>query len=152
MKWTWKNSGKNQTNYNMNTNSDITNKRLWLCLCGDQNYPCNRQWRPIGLWDVKAPTFSRQSANRWQWGCQSYAPATPLPPARFLILIFVIGWVDPRVIVWLEVLGQLRNPMTASAIEALIFLLVAYCLNQLHYHMPRLWLCSNDFQHRIMYY
>jgi hypothetical protein len=29
------------------------------------SYPCNRQWRPIGLWDVEAPTFSRQSAHRW---------------------------------------------------------------------------------------
>jgi hypothetical protein len=23
------------------------------------SYPCNRPWRPIGLWDVEAPTFSR---------------------------------------------------------------------------------------------
>jgi hypothetical protein len=22
-----------------------------------KNYPCNRPWRPIGLWDVEAPTF-----------------------------------------------------------------------------------------------
>jgi hypothetical protein len=22
------------------------------------SYPCNRLWRPIGLWDVEAPTFS----------------------------------------------------------------------------------------------
>jgi hypothetical protein len=35
----------------------------------------NRPWRPIGLWDVDAPTFSRQSARRWRWGCQPYAPA-----------------------------------------------------------------------------
>jgi hypothetical protein len=31
---------------------------------------------PIGLWDVEAPTFSRQSAHRWRWGCQPYALAT----------------------------------------------------------------------------
>jgi hypothetical protein len=24
------------------------------------SYPCNRPWRPIGLWDVDAPTISRQ--------------------------------------------------------------------------------------------
>jgi hypothetical protein len=24
------------------------------------SYPCNRSWRPIGLWDVEACTFSRQ--------------------------------------------------------------------------------------------
>jgi hypothetical protein len=23
-----------------------------------KSYPCNRLWRPIGLWDVEAPTFS----------------------------------------------------------------------------------------------
>jgi hypothetical protein len=30
------------------------------------NGKCNRPWRPIGLWDVEAPTFSRQSAHRWR--------------------------------------------------------------------------------------
>jgi hypothetical protein len=30
------------------------------------SYPCNRPWRPIGLWDVEAPTFSRKSAHRWR--------------------------------------------------------------------------------------
>jgi hypothetical protein len=34
----------------------------WLQL----SYPCNRPWRPIGLWDVGAPTFSRQSAHSWR--------------------------------------------------------------------------------------
>jgi hypothetical protein len=41
--------------------------------------PCNSPWRPIGLWDVRAPTFSRQSAHRCRWGCQRYAPATLYP-------------------------------------------------------------------------
>jgi hypothetical protein len=40
-----------------------------------KSYPCNRPWRPIGLWDVEAPTFSIQSAHRWRWGCQPHAPA-----------------------------------------------------------------------------
>jgi hypothetical protein len=40
-----------------------------------QKFPCNRPWRPIGLWDVETPTFSRQSADRWQCGCQPYTPA-----------------------------------------------------------------------------
>jgi hypothetical protein len=31
-----------------------------------KSYPCNRPWRPIGLWDVEAPTFFRQSAHRWR--------------------------------------------------------------------------------------
>jgi hypothetical protein len=38
----------------------------------------NRPWRPIGFWDVEAPTFSRQSAHRWRW-CQAYALAALYP-------------------------------------------------------------------------
>jgi hypothetical protein len=42
----------------------------------------NRPWRPIGLWDVEAPTFFRQSAHRWRWGCQPYAPTALYPPGK----------------------------------------------------------------------
>jgi hypothetical protein len=30
------------------------------------SYPCNRPLRPIVLWDVEAPIFSRKSAHRWR--------------------------------------------------------------------------------------
>jgi hypothetical protein len=75
---------------------------------GRKSYPCNRPWRPIGLWDVEAPTFSRQSAHRWAVRSVSRAGRS-LPPRRFLALIFVIGWVDPRVLLRLERLGQLKK-------------------------------------------
>jgi hypothetical protein len=70
-------------------------------------YACNRPRRPIGLWEVEAPTFSRYSAQRWRWG-QLYAPAALLPLGRFLVLISVRGWVDPRGRMRLEGLEQLK--------------------------------------------
>jgi hypothetical protein len=43
------------------------------------------------LWEVEAPTFSRQSAHRWRQGCQPYAPAAFYPPGRFLVLISTLS-------------------------------------------------------------
>jgi hypothetical protein len=57
----------------------------------------------------------------------------PLPPGRFLIFISVRGWINPRAIVRLAGLSQLRNPVISSGIELAIFRLVAQCLNQLRY-------------------
>jgi hypothetical protein len=45
-----------------------------------KRYPCYRPWRPLGLREVEAPTFLRQTANRWRQGCQPYAPAALYPP------------------------------------------------------------------------
>jgi hypothetical protein len=36
---------------------------------------CNRPWCPIWLSEVEAHIFTRQSAHRWRWGSQPYAPA-----------------------------------------------------------------------------
>jgi hypothetical protein len=38
---------------------------------------------------------------------------------------------------WLEGLGQLKNPMTSLGIEPAAFCLVAWCLNQLRYRTPQ---------------
>jgi hypothetical protein len=38
--------------------------------------------------------------------------------------------------VWLEALGQLKNPMMSLGIEPMTFQLVAQCLNQLRYYVP----------------
>jgi hypothetical protein len=45
-------------------------------------YPCNRPWRPIGLWEFRAHIFSRQSPHRWRWGCKPYAPTAFYPPRK----------------------------------------------------------------------
>jgi hypothetical protein len=67
--------------------------KSWSC-------PCNGLWWPVRLWDVEAPTFSRQSAHRWQWGCQRYAPTShTLSPRIFLVAISVRGRVDLSAVV-----------------------------------------------------
>jgi hypothetical protein len=45
---------------------------------------------------------------------------------------------DPRAIVRLEELGQLKNPTTSFGIEPTTLQLVALCLNQLRYRMPHI--------------
>jgi hypothetical protein len=47
------------------------------------SYPCNRPWRHVGLWDLKNPTLSRQSARRCRLDCQPYAPASLYPRSIF---------------------------------------------------------------------
>jgi hypothetical protein len=48
----------------------------------------------------------------------------PLPSGTFLVLICVRGMVDPRVIVRLEGLGQLKNPVASLGIEPATFRLL----------------------------
>jgi hypothetical protein len=107
-----------------------------------QSYPCNRPRRQMGLWDVEVHTFARPSAHRWRWGCHSQAPAVLNPQRRFLVLISVRGWVDPRATVRLEGLGQLKNQMTSSGIEPDTFRIAVECLNQLRYRVPPQYICG----------
>jgi hypothetical protein len=125
--WSW-----NDDMHRVHNAWKIRTLYMYVCIYVKRSScPCNRPWKPIGLWEVEVPTFSRQSAEGWLWGCQPYAPAA-LYPGRFLVLISVRGWVDPRVIVRVEGLGQLKNSMASSGIESATFRLVAYYLNKLY--------------------
>jgi hypothetical protein len=74
----------------------------------------------------------------------------PFTPGRFLVLISVWGWIDPRVIVRLEELSQLKNPMTSSGIEPATIRLVAWCLNQLRYRVAPFFFNYLAIQHTIL--
>jgi hypothetical protein len=89
----------------------------WFCASGvtyyarsnkkSYSYLCKRPWGPTGLWDVEVPTFSRKSAHGGE--VVSLKDRPPPPAGRFLVLIFIRGWMDPRAVVRLEGLGQLKK-------------------------------------------
>jgi hypothetical protein len=91
----------------------------------NETIPVRGRGDPQGCDTSRLPHFLDKSTHRWRWDCQPYSPTGyPLPPGRFLVLISVRSWVDPRVIVRLEELGQLKNPVTSSRIEPATFRLV----------------------------
>jgi hypothetical protein len=62
------------------------------------NYPHNRPWRPIGLWDVKDPTLSRQS-SQMSICLSALRTGRALPPRNIFLLLVPIsltGWVNHR--------------------------------------------------------
>jgi hypothetical protein len=68
---------KQRTDSETSVNFYHTTRRHISENCKKQSYSCNMPCRPIGLWDIETPTFSRQSAHLWRWGCQPYAPNYP---------------------------------------------------------------------------
>jgi hypothetical protein len=91
-----------------------------------------------GFQDVEAPRISRHLAHEGgKVVSLKYRSLLP-PQVIFLVLIFVIGWVNPRAIVWLEGLCQWKIPVTSTGIGPATFWLLAQCLNQLRHrvHFP----------------
>jgi hypothetical protein len=58
-----------------------------------------RCWGSHFFWKIGSQKAVGLSASR---------PGRPLPPGKFLVLISVRCWVDPKAIVWLERLGKLK--------------------------------------------
>jgi hypothetical protein len=59
----------------------------------------------------------------------------PFPHRKILGTHFCYRLSRLKAIVRLEGIGTLKNPMTSSGIEPVTFRLLAYCLNQLRYHV-----------------
>jgi hypothetical protein len=78
---------------------------------------------PSGCERSRLPHFQTISS---QMAVRLSAPRAgrPLPSGRFLVLISLRAWADPRAIVPMEGLGHLKNAMT-SGIEPVTFRLVA---------------------------
>ena len=106
-------------------NSEFCNKN---CLTGLD--------KPRGFQEVEAPRISTQFAHEGG-KVVSQTHWQPLHQERFLVLIFVRGWVDSRVIALPEVLSQRKISKILLGFEPETFRLEWQCLNQLRYRVPQ---------------
>jgi hypothetical protein len=67
-----------------------------------------RPWRPLGLRELRLLPFQTFSSHMVARSSDLHAGRF-LPPGKFLVLISVRGWVDPRAIMRMEGLGTLKK-------------------------------------------
>lgn len=92
-----------------------------------------------GSWGHKAsriPHFlhGRLTGDGWIVGLTCRPPFAPegIPRAHFCSE----AGLNPRTVVRLEGLGQLRDPITSPVIEPVTFWLVSWCISPLRYRVP----------------
>ena len=90
--------------------------------------------RPIGFQEDEAPRF--QDSRHVKVVRLSALRTSHITPRKFLVIISVRGWVDPRAIVRPVRLCQWKIPMTPSKIEPATCRLGAQCLNQMRHCIP----------------
>jgi hypothetical protein len=113
---------------------------LCFCIAEDRrmlhNYRCENFFFTLRYY-LFSLLFRTYRQFLWRYlESNSERAGRPWTPGRFLVLISVRGWVEPRVILRLKRVGQLKNSMASSGIEPAIFRLVIQCLNQLRYRVP----------------
>jgi hypothetical protein len=74
-----------------------------------QSYPCNKCEGPLGCETSRLPHFLRQIGSQMAVRFSASRTGRPLRPGRFLVLISVTAWVDPKAIVRMEGFGQLNK-------------------------------------------